>query len=677
MGALDTLKQLVGSVLETNGNVTGSGSALVTNGAAVGTASYYLGHQHRLIHRHVETVTLNPDQSARWELTIDCELPTSAEACYSNQDGRSHFLFPLLFLKKGEARTGFGIFAEDETVLPMPTRNQCDAISVDAALRASGRLLDHTARVRLPADLEERLTRIATLRPIEASAAVAELEQDIEPETFETWRKQGLLEDLRMLVEHSLTWVPIQGIVGERRVIRVRHDYELTARSFLRWNFGEIKSDRRRGICRLKRGPKEVLFTGVKRYGRRRYRISFPALGDRVAQPLAWMPIEFDFPTIYPRRCASYHFELKCPSGLTPRKVKVAADDEKRQAWERDADEPKPGGHHDRTTLRTGNAHVYLPGGQRGNDIRFRVTVGVGPGAFPVLWLLAGTITTILLWTLAAVNPESLAGPSEGKDQIAAGVLLVVPALLGGLIAVESRSVSRLLSGAKILLLVVGLSAVVAATELIRQPFGLQCSWAWTACAVVATAATVPLLTSWVLSVPAVWRQLLKLDTVADQFDALCMIVSLAVIVLAGLIPVEHAPPLRAIGGAVLLLLTAPLILLASNRAAVEISTNRRYLAVSAFVAAVICLILGCVELHAVTDRGFVDGFAARAEVWGAVALAASLAAGPLLSLVTKGFGPRSDEIDVSPEIGRALVAGDRIHELNTLLARQDASKVS
>jgi hypothetical protein len=663
--------------------------SLAIGTAATETAGYYMGWEHGLIHRHIETMEINSDQSARWQLMIDLELPNSPEASYASHDGQGHFLFPLLFSKKAEGRTGFGVVAEDEKILAIPTRAKCDTVSAAAALQAGRRILDSRARRSLPADLEARLLGIVTMRPLPSSAVLAALEDDLDPEVHEVWRKSGFLEDLHMLVEHLVIWMPFRGIPGERRVIRVRHDHELTPRPFIRWIFGELKqplfpSIRRRRARQLRAieagdVPGDVLFTGDKAYGRRRYRVSIRALGERVAKPFAWMPIEFDFPSIYPRRCASYHFELACPDGLTPRSIKLVVDEKKKRSrWERDVARPEKT-NSEELTLRTGSAHVYLPGGTSLNEVRLRATLGVGPGAFPILWFFTGAITTIVLWTLAAVDPEELAGKSGGgKDQIAAGILLVVPALLGGLVfGVESRSISRLLSGARVLVLVAGLSAVGAATVLIRQPFGISCGWAWTICAGIATAATVPLATSWMLSVPVVWSQLEKLNTVERQHRALALLDIVAALLLFGLTRLGDAPLPRAAGGTALVLMTVPFILLASNRGAVTIKDNLRYIAFPASAAALTCLVLGCFELHATTDPKFLHSVASTAEIVGMAILALSFLSVFVARRMSRSFEPGSDEVDIKPEVGRALIAGDRIYELAKLRKEEVAHRAA
>src|SRR5262249_10656332 len=159
---------------------------------------------------------------------------------------------------------------------------------------------------------------------------------------------------------------------------------------------------------------------------RRGRRISFSALGERIGQPLAWMPFEFEFPTIYTRRCGSYHLEVICPAGRSPRDLRPAIGTPLAEPPDHESHEDPPEG---RTTLGSRIAHHYFPGSSTSEDIWFRVTIGVGDRAFPGLWFLSAGITAILLWIFAGSSPPT----DESPKEIAAGILLVVPALIAAL----------------------------------------------------------------------------------------------------------------------------------------------------------------------------------------------------------------------------------------------------
>lgn len=636
-------------------------------------ASFYLGSRHRLIHRHTESMEIKPDQTARWTLTVDFELPRSPDARCGEHNDEALFLFPLLFLRKSQGRTGFEAQDEHRSVVPLLNRKDSDRISARAAARRAMKLIDEARAEQpdlpvLPQDsLEFVFERICRWPAYSASVILNQLLRGLDDRIVEIWDDDevGLVEDLELLVDHSLVWVPLKGLPGERRVIEVAHDTELTRRPLFRWHFGEVKlPSRLRPWRRWQRAkqmedPRQVLDTGLAKYGRTARRASLSVLGERLALPLGWMPFEFDFFTIYTRRCDSYHFEMNCPSGLKPRGVRVALD---REVGKEDVAEISG-----KTTLGSRAAHLYLPAGRDVGDIVLRATLGIGSDAFPILWVLMGTITTMMLWSLVALDPGWLIGDSESHNEIAAGVLLIVPALLGALIVgSDERAESRLLSGARLLLLVTGLCCAGATAVLTDiEPFSTKPQATWAICAAIATAATIPLVTSWLLSLDAVWRGRETLKTVGRQWAALAVLGGLAA-GLAYLLPRAGGDTIFRAGlASCLLLLSVMLILLASNRLPVALEANRKFLSVGAMLAAIGCLVLGCVELQ----RIFAPDATWQKDVerveFGLLMLAPI--SGGLLWLVSRFFKPRRDELSVSVAVGHELVAGERIRELRRL----------
>jgi len=649
------------------------------DGHSGGIASYYIGNRHHLIHRHTESMVINPDQTARLTLTVDFELPREPEARCGEHNNEAMFLFPLLFLRKAQGRTGFEARDEQGAVVPLLNREQSDQISARAAAQAAIRLIDE-ARPEdpdLPVLPQESLDfvfeRVCRWPAYSASVVLNKLLNGLDEKIVEIWEDDavGLAEDLELLVDHSLVWVPLKGLPGERRVIEVSHDAELSRRPLLRWHFGELKLPsrwrwwRRRRRAKQVEDPDQVLDTGRASYGCTARRISLSVLGERLAQPLGWMPIEFDFPTIYTRRCDTYHFEMNCPSGLKPRGVRVALDREESKGEV----EEIPG----KTTMGSRAAHLYLPGGRDVGDIVLRATVGISSETFPLLWVLMGTITTMMLWSLVALNPSWLVSDSESHNEIAAGVLLIVPALLGALVVgSDERAESRFLSGARVMLLVTGLCCAGATVVLTKiEPFSTKPQATWAICAAIATTATIPLVTSWLLSLDIVWRLRETLNTVGRQWAVLVALVGLAA-GLAFLLPhLGGDTAVRAGLGSCLLLLSVILILLASNRLPVALEANRKFLSVGALFAAIGCLVLGCVELQ----RIFAPYATWQEEVENVefgLLIVAPLTGG-VLWLISLLFGPRPDELSVAPSVGHALVAGERIRELRRL--REIASR--
>jgi hypothetical protein len=273
--------------------------------------------------------------------------------------------------------------------------------------------------------------------------------------------------------------------------------------------------------------------------------------------------------------------------------------------------------------------------------------------------------------------------PQANGIEIAAGILLVVPAMIAALaIGGDDAPITRLIGGARILLLTTGLSAVVATAVLIHtNPFHIGQEWMWTACAILATAAAVPLATSWVLSSSIVWGQLKKLKSADAQYMILLLGIMLAEVVIVVLVNLDRdpigradaipAPVVRAGAAMLLLLLAIGMTVLANNRAAIGIGDSRRYAAASLFMAAFTCLALACIELKtAVSDPSRLQSWA---EAGAFLALLLAWHAGSMMGVVTHRWHQANDEVHVPPSVGRALVAGERVLEL-IVLRRREAS---
>lgn len=647
------------------------------------SCGYYLRKRHGLIHRHTEVVELHPDHTARWQLQVDFELPSDEEARWPGEDGTDVFLFPLAFLKKASSRTGFEVRDGSGNLLTVPVRSECDRISSLAAAYASESMhtLIHPPPEIPMEGLRGVFEKIAADRPFQSSLTLHKVlgevglegEREVSKENAalgRAWQDSGLLEVLHMLVDHSLIWIPLTGKGGERRTIVITQEISMLRRVFLRWIFGDVRKPDRPYLHPLKTwrarraDPDSYLEVGERRYGRRTFRISFSALGERIGQPLGWMPFEYEFPTVYTKRCRSYHFELTCPPGRSPRELRPASGmplAEPRDFVKRDEGEG-------RTVLTSHSGRHDRPGARFPSDLWFRVTVGVGDGAFPALWFLTGAITAAMLWLIAGYASHV----EESEAQIVAAILLVVPAIAAALAIGENTvPVTRVIGGARILLLVTGLSAVMATAVLIgAEPFNWAPIWTWTACAMVVTAATIPLATGWLLSSAGVWRQMKRLRSRRRQKNALWLGVLLALAAVAELIVFCDGSVDRVIIGVYLLLLTVGMTVLANNRMAMPIGEARRYIAFSLMLAAVTCLVLGCIELQAAV--GGYKNLHEWAERAALPALAISLFAGEAFSKLTSGFAPDHDEIHVSPRIGRAILAGEAVRELAILRGRED-----
>lgn len=689
---------------------------------------WYLQQRHELIRRHAEVLELRTDHTVDWELQIDVELPTGLDP-WKGERGQSFFPFPLVFLKKVEGRRGFSILNESGRGLTVPIRAECDEFSTAGLLYAANALIK-SVQPPLPSldvgeleGLEDSLRRVIAEKPHQASMVLGrlrrrfgmlekqEMGEDVGrlADIGSAWKDEGLDEILQMLVEHSLIWVPLEGRPGQRRSLVVRERKELHPRPFVRWAFGELREDSRWPGVRGRRkraveeiaaskakkeipNPRDAVALGEKPYGRRKRTISLSALGERIGRPLAWMPFEFRFPTIYAMRCASYHFECRCPPGRTPRDLRVATGP---SLAERDPDKRPdrslpPGS---RTTLTSSVARVDVPplkdskkgSGWGSKDLYFRITVGIGNNNFPALWFLAAAITAVMLWLLAD-DSSSLIGKNGqleslgGSDaQILAGILLVVPALVSAL-AVGSNDVpvTQLVGGARILLLVTGLSAV-GATAVVAgaRPWEISAESAWAICAMIATAATIPLGASWLLSSPQVWAWLKRLNSRRRQMRALTRVIGLALLGVGILValPDDGANLGRGVLAVYLFVLTVAASVIGNDRAAMKVDRSRHYITVSFLAVGVICMALAFVEMRGAIAKP--TSLQATAELAAVPLLLLMPLAGEALYQVTRlpGIKPAEGEVHVSPIVGQAMLKGERVLEFSVLREREEQAK--
>jgi hypothetical protein len=665
--------------------------------ASVAGCAFYLAKPHRLIKRHVESIDIEPDNSAKWKLRIDFELPTHSEAFVGELDenGKCHFLFPLAYLPKGETRADFEVRDEQNMALTVPIRKECDRISSTAAAEAAISL--HAKEGLPPApfsvpELARVLRPIAANKPLDASMALEELlrqmglagrreDNGVETPgpTGEAWKNAGLTDSLQMLVEHSLIWVPIYGRPGERRSIVITRRIELVRRAFVRWVFCDLSSLkchwRHPFRSRRLRSPRSILEVGDKKYCRRARRFSFSALAERLGQPFGWTPCEFEFPTIYAKRCASYHFEVRCPPGRTPRDLRPAKGSPLAEPGEEVTVSRGRKGERGRTMLTTRIAQHDRPGGNLAR-IWFRLSLGIGDGSFPMLWFLTGMITAAMLWALADKDPTELGGSSA---QIATAILLVVPALAAAFsVGVHSEAlISRWMGGARLLLLVTGLSAAAAAAVMAgERPFDLKADWDWTICAIVATVATVPLGTSWLLSSRFFWTQMKKLRSWRLQRRALTGCAVLAAAGILALVFFEDSPLWATVIAVYLLLLAVLVNALANNRAAMPIGESRRNVVFSSLIIGLTCIALACIELRSAIDPG--PGPEAIVELGALALIALSLWTGRgLKSTISPLTKVKPKELHVSPQMGKAMLAREAVDAVIVLIGRDEDSSDS
>jgi hypothetical protein len=647
-------------------------------GDAVG---FYLRQHHGLVHRHVETFTLQPELIAEWQLTIEFELPANPKACLRGSGKKSSFLFPLAFLSEPDLPSGLKV-EENGNEVPRATPAECNRISVVAVANAIGHLAASVEpRVDLRDDeLQEILKPIVSSRALDASMALQALFSAVrqdgdsnEPATTSlgiAWDAAGLTSVLKMLVEHSILWVPIDGEPGERRVMTISRRIPLKRRTLLRWSIGELGPARldplRKALRKRSTGPnaESSIRIGNKVFGRRSRRFSFGTLRERLIQPLGLMPIEFECPTIYAKRALSYEFQVYMPDDLSTRALRLlrydplaARDSETSPMVETTVDLDDTAS----TVVvspRIASYHRY--GGQSVDDLVLRIIAGVSAGAVPIFWWLASATAASLLWAFVAAGPEGVSNPAQ--PTIIVGVFSFITALV-----VKGSPDHQGFIGARLLLLSSGLSLLVAALVVGgARPFALNLPWLLGACATAATAAAVLLAASWALSTDAVWGILRNVEKGRVQTFAPLGAILAAALPIAAIHFLDVDELTRGIVGIYLLPLASWMLVLANSGRGSGHVKAPRYTSVSLFIAAVASLTLACIELQGVLSDTSVP--ADSAELYVLLILLLAPVFGLQLQRVAWLYRRKVNELIVSPHEGREMIAGRRVSLLTELL---------
>lgn len=668
-GLLESLTHRVAKMRRTN--------SYARNGPPGDAVGFYLRQRHGLVHRHVETLTLQPELIVEWRLTVEFELPLNPKARLGGIGKKSSFLFPLAFLSEADLPSGLKV-EEDGNEVPRATPAECDQISVVAAANALGHLAasGEPHVYLLDDELQEILKPIVSGRALVASMALQKLFSEADSLEI-AWEAAGLTEVLKMLVEHAILWIPIQGEPGERRVMTISRRIPLRRRALLRWSVGELGPANLNPLHKaLRKRPTDPqtelgIRIGNKVFGRRSRRVSFGALRERLIQPLGLMPIEFECPTIYAKRALSYEFQVHFPDDLSARALRVLCHDQ--LATRDSATSPTTGSSSESADTvvvlpRTASYHRY--GAQSSNGLVLRVVAGVSAGAVPIFWWLASATAASLLWAFVAAGPDAARNPAQ--PAIIVGVFSFVTSLV-----VKGSPAHQRFIGARLLLMSSGLSLLVAALAMGgARPFGLDLPWMLGACAMAATTATVLLAASWALSADAVWGILRSVEKGRTQAHA-----PLLAAILAAALPIGAVHYLdiddftRGVVGIYLLSLSSLLLVLANTGWGKGHVGAPSGISGSLFITALVSLGLACIEIQGMLSYTSVP--VESAELYALLVLLLVPVISLLLRPVAWLFRRKADELILSPHEGQEMIAGRQMGPLAELLrlTRRDEAK--
>jgi hypothetical protein len=617
-----------------------------------------------LIQRQVEQITIDLDRPIDSRLSVHLTIPAEAETGAPSAEG-STFLIPMTFLPKAEPRLGLTVLDEPGGAVPALDREECDRISAVAVAAEVQRVMAQAGRSRPLRELEEVMLTVTAEAPFQASLAVSEILEQIGEvggprgdRASDAWRASGILPLLTRLVEHSVVWVALRGEIGERRVLTVCRRMPVTRQSVLRWSFGDLSSIHFSALRpfrsrRASRVPGAGLQLGGSVYGRRSYRLSFSILWARFWRWLALRPTDFEVAAVSATRSDVYELEMRCSKGLAPRGVRVFTGIA--------ITEPSARGTPNvQTTLTADTAHVRLTRPASLSDLYLRFTIGLAPHTILALWWLTCGLAAALLWMFTASTAHLIGGDKS----IAAALSLAGFSFLAGQ-AAKAWTADRPLPGPASILLFCAIALSSAALLLIGiRPFGVGEGWAWSALAAAATVAAALLLVAWLLTRDAVWGALAEIGDAPKRRLAEFVLTGCGAAAAGSLLLTDPTDPVRATFAMFLVMLAVLSIAFAG-----QVDRARSNWAGSPLLAGVALLLLGCVELRGALVH--VEQLQASSERLALFLLVFSTFSGSLLNSLRRLIRPTSNEVRVSPEIGRAIIAGERLRELQVLRSRE------
>jgi hypothetical protein len=472
--------------------------------------------------------------------------------------------------------------------VPLLTRAENSQLTQAAVMRAAADLVGQGTGGELSEQMRTLFSELADGAPRRANVALAQIHHAqgfARPEHVPQANWESFLEVLGLLMEHSVLWTPIYGLPGESRVLKISHDYQLRPKPVLRRRI-------KREVEAVHQAEQWV--PAVTHRPLRGPSFSLTAFVERAGEMFGWMPVELFHPTNYAKRATTYHFQLQLPSGLSPRAIRIGRQEGPTQSAPVER----------RGALGERSAHLYIDRPIR-DDIKVVVAFGIGAGVLPGLWAMATFLTAALIWLFAFHNPDF----SRGELQIGGGVLMIVPALLAGFVfALDTRSGSRLLSGARWLVLVAALAAVGAATVLIDAlPFSFDPQKAWVMYAFIATFASALLTVAWALSKPFAWTNLKRLDSPADHFVASATLAAVSIAGLLALGLTDAGELARSLAAASLFALAVVAFLAGVDRTTVDLEDRRGIAPLLDFLVGTVCVAAGTYEIARMTEAAGAD----------------------------------------------------------------------
>lgn len=441
-------------------------------------SAYYVTRKPDWVRSRTETLTIEDILLVRRHLTLDVVLPDPAAAVGGGDGGEHQYLIPVTLIDKERPVPNLSARDEQGSSLPFLTPYESVLQSAQALLAAVEGATGHppteemkTAVKKLALEFEDRdiardhhadLVALAEESGPKGSAPLAT--RKVFPHL-----KQASLD----LVTRWSLWVYLSGSAGRRRVVEVEYDFLVF---------------------------KPRLFSRPDRRAEASPRTLGARLFSRFSTSMGWAAIDFYVPDPRLRNVDSYLLEVPAPPGLEVRGVRLLAELTK---------EGKP--LMPRSEQWTTGARLHFANAvveKRGPAV---ISLRAGRRGFISLATLTIFVIATLLWAyeqkVGAVN-------SEAEQQVAAAVLLVVPAFLGFFVVRpgEHPLTARLASGVRLLVLLTGLLSVAAGAALAGvRPGDWSVGRTWHLYAILSTIAATAIAITWVASLEPVWARTRRL----------------------------------------------------------------------------------------------------------------------------------------------------------------------
>ncbi|MFL5782735.1 MAG: hypothetical protein ACJ760_15560 [Thermoleophilaceae bacterium] len=440
----------------------------------------------RLIRRHVERIEMVNADVFRRTLTVDVVLPERGHSVGRRPSGDARYYIPFARVAKWPPIGDIDLLDETGASLPLINREESIAISQYAMAGVAKRTFGGDVSTDLRNLLDFVLAGDGAGRDMALALALRTLEDMPDP----LGESQAFASVLTELGFNVLVWLELCGRPGDRRIVRLAYDA-------YRWERGFRLGERPvRASVRARRTPSG---TAVRTFT---FSYLRPGVGDPryltgqlwrgLMTQLGFSALDIGLFDLYTGGCGTYHLELRVPSGIEIRDLRIAplaAND--RAVSSRTAD----------------RAHLKMSGSQPGAITEAWLTVRPGAGGILARAVIAMVLTALLLWAFDQ-RPEELHAAARHGEEAGGLILLAVPSLLA-LVVVRGREhpfASFFLRGMRLIALWSIVMAVAAASAVVGVHFRgvtLGRTFHWAAIAATAGAAMVTL--AWALSVPPAW----------------------------------------------------------------------------------------------------------------------------------------------------------------------------